>query len=245
MRKLSIAIVDDDDSDGDTTEAMVRQYLNQLQAQHEPRLCEVQRFFDGSSLLAACEIPKVKPFDLIILDIEMPGIDGMQTARILREHDSHAVLLFTTKMAQYATVGYDVDAIGYLVKPFAYPGFAMRMRRALSVIDSRRGTTIAIRSNDHVHFLDSNDIQYVEVSGHSVLYHTADSVWKDWDTLREVEAQLEPYQFVRSNRYCLVNLEWVTALDGNMVTVGSKQLAVSRSRKKELLQALSTYHHQG
>lgn len=245
MSTISIAVVDDDATDGGATTAMVERYCAEHGIPAAPAHADgymVERFTDGSSLLDACDAEGGRPFDLIILDIEMPGIDGMQTARILRERDNRAVILFTTKMAQYATVGYDVDAVGYLVKPVAYPGFALRMRKALEVIRERHGTTIAIRSDDHMHFLDSRDVRYVEVLGHSVLYHTGGGVWRDWDTLKAVAERLGPHYFAQPNRYCLVNLEWVTALDGDTLIVDGERLTVSRARKKALMQALSRYH---
>ena len=252
MHKVSIVIVDDDPRDGDLTEQMVDRYFRERCSSRNadgtgahadgetPYL--VTRFTDGASLLAAYDDVRRKPFDLIFLDVEMPGIDGLETARLLRERDGTAVLVFTTKMAQYATVGYDVDAIGYLVKPLQYPGVALNMRKAMRILDSRGGTTVAISSDDRMVFLDSNDIRYVEVLGHSLLYHTGHGVWKDWGTLKAAAERLAPHHFVLSNRYCLVNLEWVSAMEGTTVLVDGERLTVSRSRKKPLLEALSRYY---
>lgn len=241
MRKVSIVIVDDDPRDGAGTAQMIRRYFAGGPEADDARYTLV-RFQDGPSLLEAYDQPDRKPFDLIFLDVEMPGIDGLRTARILRERDTRVTLVFTTKMAQYATSGYDVDAIGYLVKPVQYPGFALTMRKALRIIEAHEGTTVTISSDGHMHVLDSDDIRYVEVSGHSVLYHTGNGVWRDWGTLKAVAERLAPHHFVASNRYCLVNLEWVTALDGTTVTVDGERLTVSRSRRKPLLEALSRYY---
>ncbi len=244
MRKVSIAVVDDDARDVAATKEMIRRYCA---GDHggDNRRYTVETFTDGTSLLAAYDVPGRKPFDVMFLDVEMPGIDGLQTARILRTRDTRVVLVFTTKMAQYATIGYDVDAIGYLVKPLQYPGFALTMRKAMRIINTRGGTTIAISSDDHIHFLDSDDVRYVEVVGHSVLYHTDNGVWRNWGTLKAAAEKLEPHHFVASSRYCLVNLEWVSAIDGTIVTVDGQHLTVSRSRKKPLLEALSRYHAGG
>lgn len=245
----SIAVVDDEDDDADTTIEMVDRYM----AEHSPSAdgddgtlpsarCRITRFRDGADLLDACDDRRELPFDLIFLDIEMPGIDGLRTAHELRDRGIRSTLVFTTKMAQYATVGYDVDAIGYLVKPLAYPAMAMKLRKALSIVEEQTGASVQIWSDDHLRVLDSRDIRYVEVLGHSVLYHTAEGVWKDWSSLKAVEAQLEPHRFIRSNRYCLVNLDWVTGLDGSTLLVDGERLSVSRSRKKPLMQALSRHH---
>lgn len=241
MRRIAIAIVDDDDDDAGTTNAMLTRFAGNT-ADREAMQCLVSRFSDGPALLAAYDDPARKPFDIIFLDIEMPGINGLETARMLRMRDSRAILVFTTKMAQYATAGYDVNAIGYLVKPIRYPGFALNMRKAMRILENRRGISITIQSDSHLRLLNSEDIRYVEVEGHSLLYHTGQGIWRDWGTLKAAAETLIPCHFAVSNRYCLVNLEWVTAFDGQTVTVDGEQLTVSRSRRKSLLEALTRYY---
>ncbi|WP_169172422.1 LytR/AlgR family response regulator transcription factor [Bifidobacterium oedipodis] len=240
MVLISIAITDDVDEDAAITESMVRRYCDEHPA-GDTRII-LTRFADGMALLRFYDDAERKPFDLIFLDVEMPGIDGLETARRLRELDTRTVIVFTTKMAQYATIGYDVDAVGYLVKPLEYPGFALKMRKALNIIATRTGTTIAIKSDDHMHFLDSHEIRYVEVTGHNVLYHTDKGVWRDWGSLKATAEQLGGHDFVASSRYCLVNLAWVDAFEADTVIVDGERLAVSRSRKKPLMQALNAYY---
>lgn len=243
MKNISIAIVDDDNGDADATKTMIERYL--ADAHDKDDRYAITRFDNGPSFLDMCDDAEHKPYDIVFLDIEMPGIDGLETARILRSRGSRAVLVFTTKMAQYATRGYDVNAIGYLVKPIRYPGFALYMRKALGLVHARRGATIAIRSDDHMRFLDSNDVLYVEVVGHSLLYHTATDVWKDWGTLKAISERLAQYHFIPASRYCLVNLDKIQSVTGSALTlVGGSTIAVSRSKKKPLLEALSRYYRQ-
>ena len=102
-----------------------------------------------------------------------------------------------------------------------------------------------MRSDDHMRFLDSNDVLYVEVVGHSLLYHTATDVWKDWGTLKAISERLAQYHFIPASRYCLVNLDKIQSVTGSALTlVGGSTIAVSRSRKKPLLEALSRYYRQ-
>lgn len=231
---IRIAVVDDDDHDAAVCEAMVRRYFDD-----DAKKFTVTRFGDGGSLLEGYE----SKFDIIFLDVEMPGINGLETARRLREIDKDVVLVFTTIMAQYAAAGYDVDAIGYLVKPLKYYGFAMKMRKAEGLLGQRRGVAVPIHSGGSVQYIVSRDIRYVEVYSHEILYHLgAGSAMKAWGSLREVADRLSGVDFMLVSRYCLVNLHWVTGLASDAVTVDGVQLQVSRSKRKPLMQALAIYY---
>lgn len=230
---LNIAVVDDDDRDAAATAAMVDRYY-----EGDTTRYRITRFADGGTFLDDYKAA----FDAMFLDVEMPGIDGLETARRLREVDSHVVLVFTTKMAQYAAVGYDVDAVGYLVKPLEYYGFALKMRKIETLVARRRDVTVPLTVGTGTQFLSSRDIRYVEVLRHEVIYHADGTAYKVWSSLKEAAELLEPAHFAAANRYCLVNLAWVRAVNGDTVIVDGESLPVSRSRRKPLMQALADYY---
>ena len=72
-----------------------------------------------------------KDADLILLDVEMPGMDGISLARRIRQDDKEVLLMFITNMAQYALHGYEVEAIDYVIKPLGYQEFALKMKKAM------------------------------------------------------------------------------------------------------------------
>lgn len=230
---IHIAIVDDDDTDAGRTAAMVDRYYD-----GDHHRYAITRFTDGESFLNDYKAG----FDALFLDVEMPGIDGLETAHRLREVDDHVVLVFTTKMAQYAAAGYDVDAIGYLVKPMDYFGFALKMRKVEDVVAKRQGVTIPLTVGTGTQFLSSHDVRYIEVLGHEVIYHTGDTAYKVWSSLKEAAALLESVHFTAASRYCLVNLEWVKAVTGDGAIVDNITLPISRSKRKPLMQALAAYY---
>ena len=230
---ITIALVDDDDADARVTASMIDRYFDGDASRYA-----VTRFADGDSLLRDYKAS----FDLMFLDVEMPGTDGVTVARRLRVVDDQTVLVFTTKMAQYAVEGYDVDAIGYLLKPLNYYAFAIKMRKAEDIVARRRSVTVPLTVGSETVFVPSADIRYVEVLDHALLYHTGEGIRKVWASLKDAAETLEPVGFVPVSRYCLVNLEWVRAVHGDGVDVDGERVRVSRSRRKSLMQALAAYH---
>lgn len=230
---ISIAVVDDDASDASVTESFVARYFHDDDAGYT-----LHYFPDANALLRDYRAE----FDVIFLDVEMPGIDGLETARRLREIDEQTVLIFTTKMAQYAAAGYDVDAIGYLLKPLNYYAFDIKMRKAQDIVGRRRNVTVPLTVGSGTQFLSSSDIRYVEVLDHTLIYHVGERQYRTWSSLKAAASVLEPVGFVIANRYCLVNLEWVRAVDGDVVDVDGESIRISRSRRKTLMQALVEYH---
>ncbi|MBM6692110.1 response regulator transcription factor [Bifidobacterium pullorum subsp. saeculare] len=230
---ITIALIDDDDADAEVTASMIDRYFDGDASRYA-----VTRFADGDSLLRDYKAS----FDLMFLDVEMPGTDGVTVARRLRVVDDQTVLVFTTKMAQYAVEGYDVDAIGYLLKPLNYYAFSIKMRKAEDIVARRRSVTVPLTVGSETVFVPSADIRYVEVLDHALLYHTGEGIRKVWASLKDAAETLEPVGFVPVSRYCLVNLEWVRAVHGDDVDVDGERVRVSRSRRKSLMQALAAYH---
>lgn len=230
---ITIALVDDDDADARVTASMIDRYFDGDASRYA-----VTRFADGDSLLRDYKAS----FDLMFLDVEMPGTDGVTVARRLRVVDDQTVLVFTTKMAQYAVEGYDVDAIGYLLKPLNYYAFSIKMSKAEDIVARRRSVTVPLTVGSETVFVPSADIRYVEVLDHALLYHTGEGIRKVWASLKDAAETLEPVGFVPVSRYCLVNLEWVRAVHGDDVDVDGERVRVSRSRRKSLMQALAAYH---
>ena len=170
-----------------------------------------------------------KDADLILLDVEMPGMDGISLARRIRQDDKEVLLMFITNMAQYALHGYEVEAIDYVIKPLGYQEFALKMKKAM------------LQTTDGIQPVAIEDILYVEVIRHYLQYHTTGQVYEVRGAMKEAEEELERYHFVRCNQSYLVNLAKVACLHGNTVTVGSDQLPISRNKKTAFVDALTRY----
>ena len=176
------------------------------------------------------------------MDIELPDRDGMETAKALRQTNASTIIVFVTNLAQFAVDGYLVDALDYIVKPVSYGGFKLRMERVLKRYNAtRRNEKIFVKTDDGSAVLFVNDVRYVEVINHKVVYHTTSGKVESKDSLASVAKETEKFGFILCNRCYLVNLRHVRAVGADTVTVGDEKLLVSRAKRKELVRALAEY----
>ena len=180
-------------------------------------------------------------FDIVLMDIEMNYLDGMKTAEKLRQIDSDVILIFMTKMAQYAARGYDVDAIGYMVKPVDYFSFQLKLKKALSILEQKKTVSFVISDKYQKKIISSKVIFYIEVEKHKVLLYTGSGEYESWGSLKEYYEKLKEVNFVQTSRYYLVNLEYVTAVSANTITVNNVEIPLSRSHKKNVSVQLTEY----
>ena len=216
--------------------ARLRDYLVRYGSERSIVL-NVSVFPDGGAFLE-----RVKDgFELVLMDIEMPGLDGMETARKLREADENACLLFVTRLANYAIQGYGVRALDFLIKPVTYENFRLKMDRAITSIERNRKQEIVIPTAEGSRRLFIQDISYVEIMNHTLIYHTAEGDFSVRGSIRDCEARLAPYDFARCNNSFLVNLRYVTEIRHNDIRVGNVMLPVGSTKRRAFLQQLTEF----
>ena len=227
-----VAIVEDSPAEAE----LLRSYFARFTREHGVDFT-LTCFASGEEFLN-----KYRPaYDLVLMDIGLPGHNGMETAAALRERDRSVTLIFVTNMAQFAVKGYEVDAFDFVVKPVGYSNFALKLQRALNKLDTRRDSEVLVTLSDSMVRLSASQIKYIEISGHRMVYHTTDGELYAYGNLKEVEASLGGGMFARCNNCYLVNLNYVRAVQGHTVTVGSDELQISRPRRKAFIQALNDY----
>ena len=153
-------------------------------------------------------------YDIVLMDVEMPYMDGISVAHKLRELDQVAVLIFITNLAQNACKGYEVDAMDYLVKPVPYPVFALRMTKALRRV--------------------SRQAQWQ-------MFATEDGMVRIRSTMAKMEELLLPHHFSRASRFFLLNLAHIEAVGTGDVTVAGHKILLGRLYKKQFLNDLTVF----
>lgn len=179
--------------------------------------------------------------DVVFMDINLPGINGMKAAKALCERDKKVLLIFVTNLAQYAINGYEVGAFDFVVKPISYGSFVLKMNRVFGCLSMCRKRTIVVSTRHGKQVLDTETLKYVEITGHSISYHMDEEVVVASGTLKDMAKQLEGLPFAMCNRCYLVNLSYVTKISGVDVTVGGETLLISRPRRKDFLKAFNDF----
>ena len=230
--KRVVAIVEDDPAEANVLKSHFARY-----APNSGEEFDIKWFQDGDTFLNDYQ----PIYDLVMMDIDLPGINGMATAEQLRRVDQSVTLVFVTNLARYATKGYAVDAMDFLLKPVAYSSFCITVQRAMLRCRYNHQPDLLINISDGVYRISLSRIKYIEVTNHTLVYHTTEGVLTSSGNLKDVESRLPAGQFIRCNRCYLVNLAFVRAVRGHQLVMDMDELQISRPKRAFVLEALNNY----
>ncbi len=234
---INIAIVDDEEKERQLLTSYIERYFS-----NDKQRYNVTLFDRAETFLYSYK----SNFDIVFMDIELPGMNGMETSKKLRELDPVVTLIFVTNMAQFAVKGYEVQAMDFVVKPLSYYDFSLKMKRAETAIIAREGADIVIAEGYKISRISSKDLLYVEVKGHYLYYHLQDNVLTGYGKMSELEKQLAGKSFMRCNNCYLVNPYYIETVEGFSVKMkNGEELIISRARKKIFMKELTEWLGEG
>lgn len=189
-------------------------------------------------------------FAAVFLDIRMPGLDGLELARVLSRFATPPDIVFVTAFEQHAVEAFELQAVDYLLKPVRRERLSDAIRR-LGTTSSSAGpdsevdtSRIAVETGGRTRMLERDAIRYVEASGDYVRLHTDDGTFLVRMPISSLEESWRDAGFVRVHRRYLIALRHVTELrtragGGYDLVVAGKELPVSRRHARELRDRLS------
>ena len=231
---LRIGILEDEKARSDE----LLQFLERYKSEHERFSYSTKVFSAGCQLLFDYK----QDYDLLFLDIRLPDMLGIDAAREIRKTDENVMIVFVTNLTQYAIAGYEVNAFDYILKPLLYQPFSLKLTRILNILnrDSSK-KMLTLKSRQLSLRVDADSVLYVEVSGHDLIFHTAEQEYRIWGTLSGIEQELDGGSFFRCSACYLVNLKYVEHIKGLTVSVKGHELSISRNRRREFMEALARY----
>ena len=234
---LRIAICDDDKRLLEVLEREVRSWAKERQ-----EICSVELFITAEAFLFAWE--EKKDMDVLLLDIEMPGMDGMELARLLRGKGDRTEIIFVTGIPDYAPEGYDLEAVSYLVKPVKRERLCTALDRAREKA-GRRNAILAPVCAGELERIYVSDICFLEGAGHETILRKRDGaniVCKA--RLQELEQELQEKSeaFFKPHRSYLISLDHVERITKKEIQMeGGILIPIARGNWESLNRAYVLY----
>lgn len=195
------------------------------------------QFFGGEELLRYGG-----QMDILFLDIQMEGMDGMETAKRLRERGYRGTLIFITILKEKVFASFEVQAYDYLVKPVRREEFERTMERLFASLQNADETGLLIQKGYESHIISLSDIIFCEIIDRKIYLHlVSDQVVDYYDRIEKLEARLNN-GFFRCHRSYLINLQYLKSYkNGTAYMEGGRKIPVSRLRGREFSEVILQY----
>ena len=195
----------------------------------------VSEYGSGEEMLKALE--KDAP-ELLFLDIEMDGIDGMEAARAIRKARKDTVIIFVTAYPDFVFQGYEVHAFHYILKPYKEEKIREVFRMALEELNLQTEQYYAVEQKSGTLRLHLKEVRYFQSDRKKVIAETTEGKIEFYGKLSDIETSLPEY-FIRIHNRYLVNLNYVTKVESSQCICADKALPVSRGCKQNLAVAFA------
>ena len=229
---MQIAICDDEVSMVQILEEKIKKLLPDA---------VIEKYLSGDELIASGSKP-----DILFLDIQMPGMDGMETAKVLRQDNENMILIFVTAAEEYVFQAFDVGAFHYLVKPFSDEKFEEVVKRAVRSIEKYSENQsdekyMMVQSGGSHMKVFLKDIVYAEVYNRKVIIHTRDTNIEYYGKLQEL-SEIAGADFFRTHRAYLVHFKYVKKYDANCVTMENGTALIAKQNYSEFVKQYLKYN---
>ena len=233
---LRIGVCEDDSKYRESLAFLLEKYLH-----HRENDLIIEEFSTGDALLQWLEKHQGE-LDICFLDIEMPGKNGMETARNIRKKDARMLLVFLTGYREYVFDGYEVDALDYLLKPVRERKLQEVLDRARKLLSRKERDRFTFRNKEGIYRIPKNHILYFYSDRRKIYLVTSANVYGFYGKMEQVEEQAGE-EFVRIHQRYLVRARAVMKVEKNQVfvPVSGKEgiqpeaLPMSRSYQKAAL----------
>ena len=174
-----------------------------------------------SPLELLTEIERGTRFDILLLDVMMPGENGIDTAREIRRYDQSMKIIFLTSSAEFAVESYTVGAYFYQLKPIWEESFFRLMDSACAACTREQKHSLILRSKSGIVRLELEELVYCEVMGRTLTFHLNNGVvLESMGRLDDLCDQLVEYpNFLRPHRSFLINMEYIANIAARSITM--------------------------
>lgn len=238
MDFLNIAVIEDEKSHADILVKYIMLWLGQQECKGR-----VQAFSDAESFLFEWE--ENRTWDVLFIDIQMPGISGLELAKKIRKKDDMTAIIFATGLTDHMQEGYEVSALHYLIKPVDEEKIGQCMERVVRQRQgNKNGQIMLIEAEEMGEELGDGRIMlrilpekivYIEAFSHYTAIHTEDKTYRVREGIGEWEKRLDGANFILSHRSYLVNLLYIKQIGRTELCLDTGEtLPLSRRKQKSV-----------
>jgi DNA-binding LytR/AlgR family response regulator len=178
----------------------------------------IQTFCSGKEL-----IDSKSKFDIILLDIKMDALNGIETAKKLRENNCSSILIFITSAPEYVYYAFDVEAFHYILKPIDNTKLTDILCNAINKVLQSKNEFIIIQANRQNIKIELSEIIYFEITGRVIKAHSNEAIYEFYEKLSVLEQKLPNDEFFRCHKSYLINLSYVTSFEKNEITLNNTE----------------------
>lgn len=237
---LQIAICDDEKAQLELLDRYVVEFRQNVTLE-----ADITSYQDARKFFFAWE--EKRDTDILLLDIEMPGMNGVELARKLREYRDNVQIIFITGNPEYVFEGYDVEAVSYLVKPIREKQLEKALLKAVERCQKRE-PVLLVEAAGELRKVRCHDIIYLESQGHDTVLnmsHIKTSQLRSKSSLSQLEQELsaEPGLFFKPHRSYLVNMLYVEKITRKEIIVDNgTSIPIARGKWEEVNQAYLKFY---
>jgi len=236
---LKIALCDDDDMELQKAKKIIEEFIDQKHPNYQITL---HTFMNGDDLLH--HINKYEDFDLFILDIIMPNMNGIELATEIRCKNTQSKIIFLTSSPEFAVNSYKVDAFYYLLKPFSEKELNSLLCKVLDIMEQEKSASIVIKEAGKLSRVQIHAIQYIESVKHNIYFHLhSGEVLSCYGTINEFcDILMSDKRFVRCHKSFVINMNYVINISSRDFVMKDKTLIpISRQAYLEVKNSYTDY----
>lgn len=201
--------------------------------------CEFSFFNKGDDLIKDYE--EGKRYDLIFLDVDMPGFNGIETGKLINSFANETIIIFFTNYEQYALDAFDCNAFHYLLKNASEEKFNSVICKAIEKHKLYHHYMI-IKTKNGTYKLNASDIYYIECVQKHLYFHMKDNYYITTQKLYEVYGLLSSAGFYQVHQGYIVNFDKIKSIKYSEITLDNdKKVAISVRRYSEVVKAYNEY----
>lgn len=222
----------------------IRVFLNHYRVERNE---EISYTAFQSPLDLMAEVERGVKFDVLFLDVIMPGENGIDTAAEIRNYDSNVKIIFLTSSTEFAVQSYTVNAYFYQLKPVWEESFFRLMDSVLSTCEKEQTTSLVLRCKSGITRIEFKKLEYCEVICRTLYLHLTDgTILESTGSMDELSKRVMPYGgFLRPHRSYLVNLEYVKNISCRSITMScQEEIPIPRGKYNEIKNAFLEYAFQ-